>query len=480
MRKCRLLLAGLFVVSLFMASFLVGAEKTFATSWEQVASAGLEGDPINNAISRLVSFNGYLYASITNPFDGAKVFRSSNGTTWTKVSADGFGDVDCTDAILHVHGDAIYAGTVGASTPCSKLYKSINGTTWTQVGTDGFGDAGNDGVTSMVTFNNQLYVGTMNGVTGTEIFRLEENGTLTQVNSDGFGLDANSETWALTIFGGAIYAGVGQSSVAGQAQIWKSLNGSDWEKIMDGGFGDNGNQRITTFFTFNGRLYAGLLNAVSGAEIWRSISDTSWEQVNGDGFGDSNNYWPGDTVAIINGTIYVGVRNDVTGCELYLSTNGETWTQEGSSGFGDVDNFALYAITFDGRIYLGISSGDGVEIWRTGEMGTLSLYGDLGEGTVGESYFEAFWTENGTSPMTLSVTGGALPDGLTLNEETGEITGTPTKAGIFTFNVTVLDSGSPQQLASGEFTIKINEVEEKVILPKTGADFRYWPQALMF
>ena len=58
----------------------------------------------------------------------------------------------------------------------------------------------------------------------------------------------------------------------------------------------------------------------------------------------------------------------------------------------------------------------------------------LPNGKVGEAYSEAL-TADGTEPITWSISGGALPDGLTLNETTGEISGTPTAAGTASFTV---------------------------------------------
>ena len=437
----------------------------------------MENDPINQTLVSLVEFNDYLYASVGNIAEGAKIFRSSNGTAWMKVGDDGFGDIGCFDIVLYVFDGAIYALTFGGGPSTAKLYKSTNGTSWTQIGTDGFGDINNTGAVGIVAFNDHLYFGTINAVTGTEIFRLNDAGTLTQVNSDGFDGANNTETWALTVYDGALYAGLGQEA-GGTAEIWKTTNGTNWQKIMDGGFGDINNIRITAMFTFGEELYAGTLNRITGTEVWRRITDNSWEQVNTDGFGDANNIWTGDTVAVINGTIYLGTRNDTTGGELFLSTDGDKWTKEGSDGFGDNDNFAVYAITFNGRVYLGFSSDDGAEIWRTGEMGTLSIAEtSLDEGTVGDAYVETLSTNNGTSPFSWSVTSGSLPDGVSLDTETGELSGTPTKTESFVFTVAVADAGIPQQLASSELTIKINEkVEEKAeVLPETGSNFIYQP-----
>ena len=63
----------------------------------------------------------------------------------------------------------------------------------------------------------------------------------------------------------------------------------------------------------------------------------------------------------------------------------------------------------------------------------------------------------GTAPLTWKITSGKLPDGLTLNTETGEITGKSTKAGTFTFTVQVTNQVPGAAGAKKSYTIKINE-----------------------
>jgi hypothetical protein len=58
----------------------------------------------------------------------------------------------------------------------------------------------------------------------------------------------------------------------------------------------------------------------------------------------------------------------------------------------------------------------------------------------------------GTAPYTWSVSSGALPGGLTLSDA-GQVAGTPTKAGHFTFIATVADSGGGKDSLTGAISI---------------------------
>ena len=75
------------------------------------------------------------------------------------------------------------------------------------------------------------------------------------------------------------------------------------------------------------------------------------------------------------------------------------------------------------------------------------------DGQVGVPYIVTALAQSGSGPWTWQQTGGELPPGLTLNGTTGQISGTPTTAGTFFFNLMWTDS---QELTfDNSFSIRI-------------------------
>lgn len=78
----------------------------------------------------------------------------------------------------------------------------------------------------------------------------------------------------------------------------------------------------------------------------------------------------------------------------------------------------------------------------------------LADGVVGTAYSQSV-VATGTGPITFSVSSGDLPAGLGLNSATGEISGNPTAAGTFAFNVT---ASSAAGSAVQSFSVIVREV----------------------
>jgi hypothetical protein len=342
--------------------------------WLQVNSSGF-GDPQELEVSAVEAFKGYLYAGTHNPnpvdpnplFDGARIYRSSNGITWSPVTQPGFGNSHdiAPPAILDfvVFNDLLYAGTGRGN--ASQIWRTSNGEIWAPMDVTGFSIPNNVDITALAGYGGMIYAGVTNQDTGVQIRRsfTGDNNTWTQqttpavpasgpavltgfvefdgalytaleseapvqiwqsyggdwtvVVSDGFSSTLTTLAGGMAVFGNYLYVGAGNTADGGQ--LWRTNDGSSWEPAMPSGFGDPANQKVETVFVFQNRLYISMVNAQTGIKLWRSPDGTTWERANQDGFGDSHNSATNrsNATAEFLGHLYLGTVNTVDGGELW-------------------------------------------------------------------------------------------------------------------------------------------------------------------
>jgi hypothetical protein len=251
------------------------------TAWTQVTLPGF--NPTNIEIVRFAVFNGHIYAGTytgETPAHGAEIWRSSTGNSgdWTQVVSDGFNnDVENKYIIaLYVYNDYLYAGTDNWSG--TEIWRSNNGTDWTQVNLDGFGDTFNWSV-ALEFFKGYLYAGTYNYFNsdnpGCELWRCilcdgSDWEHITSVKS--FGDTENRSIRSLEIFDGFLYA-VTYNATSGM-EVWRTQDGTSWMQVNIDGFGDSQNRFPhfdNSITAYKNNLYVGTWNRASGGELWQSL-----------------------------------------------------------------------------------------------------------------------------------------------------------------------------------------------------------------
>ncbi|MFC1981793.1 hypothetical protein ACFLVN_06105, partial [Chloroflexota bacterium] len=235
--------------------------------------------------------------------------------------------------------------------------------------------------------------------------------------------DLNNERVAsMAIYDGYLYVGLNNGVTGGE--VWRiSVDGfqlgTDWIQVNNDGFGDSDNDRIRTLQVFENKLYAGTRNTVDGGQIWQTGAAggppfTDWTKVGGDGLGYPLNNPRVNSMATYNGDLYAGTANFNKGCQIWKTTDGINWQRVGTQGFDDKNNTVVSSmISYNNCLYVGTrNETDGVEIWRT-------------EGVGGPPYTD--WTQVNTSGFgdssnrhaaSMAVFNGCLYVG-TDNEDTG-------------------------------------------------------------
>jgi hypothetical protein len=82
-------------------------------------------------------------------------------------------------------------------------------------------------------------------------------------------------------------------------------------------------------------------------------------------------------------------------------------------------------------------------------------------GTIGTQYSQTLSAQNGVATYSYSLVSGSLPTGLSLTN--GQITGTPTTCGDYTFTLRVTDSQSPATFENKTFTFRVNDAQQSCV-----------------
>lgn len=343
--------------------------------WRQANINGF-GDRQNGAIFSLASYNGELFAGTANESgNGAQLWSSSDGKTWSSIMVDGFGNTSNRgiDHLLEYNG-YLYAGTWADEVNGGEVWRSQNGRDWSLVASGGFDNVTNSEVHHFVAFKDQLYATTWSSTDshGTELWRSSTGnpGSWSKVAFNGFNNDANNAVaLSLHVFNGYLYAGTWNTTTGGE--VWRSSNGTTWTQVNVDGFGTADNLGVSALTDFNGYLYAATRGTpgIVGDQIWRcQVCDVSdWVKVVDNGF-ENNETSDSAALQVVNGFLFLAAGNQSTGIEVWRTMNGTDWDQVGFAGFGDSNNCQPYwgnsIGVFKDRLFIGVANwANGGEIW---------------------------------------------------------------------------------------------------------------------
>ncbi|MBI5032935.1 MAG: PQQ-like beta-propeller repeat protein [Chloroflexi bacterium] len=197
-------------------------------SWTQVNTDGFGGGVCWDAIT-LDTFGGYLYAGIGRAVGGtgsiAELWRTNNGTNWNPVFTNGLGNANNTylSAMAEYKGH-LYIG-MRNTVNSGNIYGTTNGTTFNSITTNGFYNPNNTRPYGLYVSGNVLYIVFSNYATGAEVWKTDGSGWWTRVMQGGWG-DANNKNAdyfdkAAVTFNNSLYIGTGNDVTGGQ--IWLML-----------------------------------------------------------------------------------------------------------------------------------------------------------------------------------------------------------------------------------------------------------------
>jgi hypothetical protein len=247
-------------------------------NWSRVVSGGFD-DANNTEINHLAVFSDTLYANTVNHVTGAQVWRSKTGAinTWTQVNQDGFSSTSNANAsawFMTEFDGQLYVGTFNKYGDGGEIWRSSDGSSWEKV-TQGFDDSNNRWVHSLVTFGGKIYASTGNWDSGGQVWR---SGTgnpndWTEVVSGGFDdPDDNDVIRLVGVNDDYLYAAT--ANWTSGEEVWRTKDGTDWEQVNTDGFGDSNNYDpfwSNASVVYDGSLYLGTCNAANGGEVWQML-----------------------------------------------------------------------------------------------------------------------------------------------------------------------------------------------------------------
>lgn len=272
--------------------------------WEVLATGGF-GDAQNDSARAMIEFNGKLYIGTKNNDTGARLFKFDADTQAVSLVAGGAAGVISTleDVVseLAVFGDYLWVFTWGSEGFGAYRmdreeniefvkYVGYNWAEWTwqdlrhwrqtieRLESDAGMDIDNSGIMSSAVLNDKIYLGTVNLMSGAEMFVLENPNaadpnavTWTRIGANVFQSTENY-LWRMQVFNGQLYIGTwnpydSYEPLKSMNNVGATLYRMDKDeyfcqvmghrRLIEEGFDKPENYGIRSMAEHNGRLYIG-------------------------------------------------------------------------------------------------------------------------------------------------------------------------------------------------------------------------------
>jgi len=348
--------------------------------WECITNNGF-GDTKNIACSKFLTFKGKIFTTTQrkkgNPPGQLWYSTTGDSLSWNKVTSfsPNFSNSDLNifcGGTTDTSGGIAFISTVNVPLGTA-VYRSTNGTNWTKINNNGFGVTANYRTSpTIVVYKDSLYAATWNN-NAAQIWRCLSTNTSAanwQKVIDFSAIDTIVKNITyLYIWNGTLYAAMGGNITHG-GNLYQTTNGSVWTKNtgVGNGFGSSGNGTIASLIAFNGYLYAGTNNLLTGGQLWKTSDGNLWTQVTADAFGQGTSIYELKRMAVAGGYLWVtGNPSSGNSDKIWKSKDGINFTQSNINGFGNSNNsgFPVLGDYNDNIYYGGLDSITGGQIWRT-------------------------------------------------------------------------------------------------------------------
>lgn len=257
---------------------------------------------------------------------GRAIYRSTNGTTWTQINGNdsGFnltGNRAVAGLVLKETAGTLflYAGT--ANDNGAQIWRIPFDATsgWEMVLDFASEDPSVTVVTYLYVWKERLYAGTLGGLGGAHIYTSDSGNENSWVKNLGFddSVDPNNVNVAAIIaFKGQLYVST-QNKVSG-GQLWRSSDSQVWDRVVEDGFGNPLNEELHRLSVAQGQIWVTTFTVAPAAtQVWRSPDGFTFVQSNTDGFGDFNTTSGFPVITKFQGNVYWGGQNKVTGAQIW-------------------------------------------------------------------------------------------------------------------------------------------------------------------